>query len=164
MKRIIAVLLSVLLLVSLAACTMGTDGTTLNQDPSTIEETKAPKVDITKYDKDFDGMLQYLEDMELLSDKKGDKTEMLAEVIGAKQGVRYKLDSTNFVEFYEFDTENLSDDAKALIDGIADGGTYKVLSLEDMKGEISGTKKFVMLYPATSTYDFSKLTDELKNF
>ena len=164
MKRIIAVLLSVLLLVSLAACTMGTDGTTLNQDPSAVEETKAPKVDITKYKKDFDGMLQYLEDMELLSDKKDDKTEMLAEVIGAKQGVRYKIDSTNFVEFYEFDIDNLNDDAKALLNGIADGGTYKVLSLEDMKGEISGSEKFVMLYPATSTYDFSALTEELKNF
>lgn len=164
MKRIIAVLLSVLLLVSLAACTMGTDGTTLNQDPSAVEETKAPKVDITKYDKDFDGMLQYLEDMELLSDKKDDKTEMLAEIIGAKQGVRYKIDSTNFVEFYEFDIDNLNEDAKELLNGIADGGTYKVLSLEDMKGEVSGSEKFVMLYPATSTYDFSALTEELKNF
>lgn len=164
MKRIIAVLLSVLLLVSLAACTMGTDGTTLNQDPSAVEETKAPKVDITKYKKDFDGMLQYLEDMELLSDKKDSKTEMLAEIIGAKQGVRYKIDSTNFVEFYEFDTENLSADAKELLNGIADGGTYKVLSLEDMKGEVSGSEKFVMLYPAVSTYDFSALTEELKNF
>ena len=164
MKRIIAVLLSVLLLVSLAACTMGTDGTTLNQDPSAVEETKAPKVDITKYKKDFDGMLQYLEDMELLSDKKDAKTEMLAEIIGAKQGVRYKIDSTNFVEFYEFDIDNLNDDAKALLNGIADGGTYKVLSLEDMKGDVSDSEKFVMLYPATSTYDFSALTEELKNF
>ncbi len=164
MKKIIAVLLSVLLLVSLAACTMGTDGTTLNQDPSAVEETKAPKVDITKYDNDFDGMLKYLEDMELLSDKKDAKTEMLAEVIGAKKGVRYQIDSTNFVEFYEFDTEGLNDDAKALLSGIADGGTYKVLGLEDMKGEISDSEKFVMLYPATSSHDFSELTQELKNF
>lgn len=164
MKRIIAVLLSVLLMVSLAACTMGTDGTTLNQDPSSVEETKAPKVDIAKYDKDFDGMLKYLEDMELLSDKEDAKTEMLAEVIGAKQGVRYTIDASNFVEFYEFDIDNLNDDAKALLSGIADGGTYKVLSLEDMKGVVSDSEKFVMLYPATSTYDFSKLTEELKNF
>lgn len=164
MKRIIAVLLSVLLMISLAACTMGTDGTTLNQDPSSVEETKAPKVDVTKYDKDFDGMLKYLEDMELLSDKDDAKTEMLAEIIGAKQGVRYTIDASNFVEFYEFDIDNLNDDAKALLSGIADGGTYKVLSLEDMKGVVSDSKKFVMLYPATSTYDFSKLTEELKNF
>ncbi len=164
MKRLVAILLSVLLLISLAACTMGTDGTTLNQETTTEDATQAPKVDIGKYEKDFDGMQKYFMDMELISDDEDDKTEMQADVIGATQGVRYKTDTTNFVEFYEFDTDNLSDEAQALIDGIADGGTYTVLGIEDVKGEISGSKKFVMLYLASSTYDFSELTEELKNF
>lgn len=164
MKRIIALMLTLLMVVALSACTMGTDGTTLNQNTSETSATEAPKVDIEKYEKDFDGMQAYLIELELLSGDEDDKIETQADVIGAKTGVRYQLDTTNFVEFYEFDTAATPDEAVSVYDAISNGETYKVLGIEALKGEVSSSGKFIMLYPATSTYDFSELAEEFEKF
>lgn len=164
MKRIIAVLLLVLFACSLTACTMGTDGTALNKDTTATQQTEAPKVDVEKFDKDFDGMQEYLKEMELISSKDKDKTVMQADTIGAVNGVRYMLDTSHFVEFYEYDTVNLSDDASEIIDAISNGETYKVFSLKDVKGAMSGSGKFMILYPADSTYDYSEIIEEFSKF
>ncbi|MBR2714957.1 MAG: hypothetical protein IKB73_01975 [Ruminococcus sp.] len=164
MKRLVALLLCILVMISISACTMGTDGTQLNKDTSATEETKAPEVDITKYKKDFDSMQKYLIKMELLSDKKDAKTVMQADIIGAKTGVRYKLDTTNFVEFYELDTKATPDEGQKLYDAISSGKTYKVLGVEELEGVVSGSGKYLMLYPVTSSYDYSNLEKEFKKF
>ncbi|MBE6824503.1 MAG: hypothetical protein E7513_04070 [Ruminococcaceae bacterium] len=162
MKRLVALLLTILVMVSLSACTMGTDGTKLNQDPSAA--TEAPKVDINKFDKNFDGMQAYLKELKLISSKEADMTVTQADVIGAKKGVRYNIDAVHFVEFYEFDTKATPDEAQKVYDAIAKDGTYNVLGVEDVKGVISDSKKFVMLYPANSTYDYSEIIEEFKKF
>lgn len=164
MKRILAVLLLVLFVCSLTACTMGTDGTALNGNIEATEQTQAPDVDIAKYDKDFDGMQEYLKEMKLISSKDNSKTEMQADVIGAKKGVRYTIDSTNFVEFYEYDTEKLTDEASEIIYTISKGETYNVLSLTNVKGAVSQSGKYMMLYRADSTYDYSEIIDEFTKF
>lgn len=164
MKRLIAILLAVMVLVSLSACTVGTDGTKLGVDPTATEETQAPKADINSYDKTLDGMTEYFKEMELISKKEADKTVMQAEMIGAKNGVRFKVDATNFVEFYEIDTTATPDEAEKLIDAFENNENYKVLGIEDVKGVVSGSGKFVMLYSATSTYDYSKIKNEFVKF
>ncbi len=164
MKRLVAILLTVLLIVSLAGCTIGTDGTKLNGDTTTTEATEAEGVDIGKYEKDFNGMQEYFLELELISEKKEDKTVMQADIIGAKQGVRYKVDSTNFVEFYEIDITATPDEAVNVISAFTNDDVYKVLGFEDVKGEVSGSGKYVMLYPATSTYDYSKIVKEFIKF
>ncbi len=162
MKRLVALLLTILVLVSLSACTMGTDGTKLNQDPSAA--TEAPKVDINKFDKNFDGMQAYLKELKLISSKDEDKTITQADVIGAKQGVRYKIDAVHFVEFYEFDTKATPDEAQKVFDAITADETYNVLGIEDVKGAVSDSKKYVMLYPVNSTFDYSEIIEEFKKF
>ncbi len=164
MKRLVAILLSILVVVSLSACTMGTDGTKLNGNTEATDATQAPQADIDKYAKDFDGMQEYLKELELVSSKKDDKTVMQADLIGAKQGVRYKIDTTNFVEFYEFDIAATPDEAEKVLSAFANDETYKVLGLEDVKGVVSNSGKFAMLYPATSTYDYSKIEEEFVKF
>lgn len=164
MKRLVAILLSILVVVSLSACTMGTDGTKLNGGTDATEATQAPQADIDKYAKDFDGMQEYLKELDLISDKKGDKTIMQAELIGAKQGVRYKIDTTNFVEFYEFDITATPDEAENVLNAFNNGESYKVLGIEDVNGVVSNSGKYVMLYPATSTYDYSKIEEEFVKF
>lgn len=165
MKRLVAILMTVLIIMSLAGCSIGTDGTKLNgSDAASTDATEAPKVDIAKYNKDFNGMQEYLKDMERISDKEEDKTVMQADVIGAKQGVRYKIDSTNAVEFYEFDITATPDEAENVLSAFANDETYKVLGFEDVKGEVSSSGKFVMLYPATSSYDYSKIAEEFVKF
>ena len=164
MKRLVAILLSILVVVLLSACTMGTDGTKLNSGTEATETTQAPEVDIDKYAKDFDGMQEYLKELELISDKDSDKTVMQADLIGAKQGVRYKIDSTNSVEFYEFDITATPDEAKNILSSFKNSENYKVLGLEDVKGVVSDSGKYVMLYSATSAYDYSKIEEEFKKF
>lgn len=164
MKRIIAVLLLVLFVCSLTACTMGTDGTALNGNTEATQQTQAPDVDIAKYDKDFDGMQEYLKEMKLVSSKDSDKIQMQADVVGAVNGVRYMIDSTHFVEFYEYDADNLSEQASEIIDTISKGETYNVLSLTNVKGAVSQSGKYMMLYPADSTYDYSEIIDEFTKF
>ncbi len=162
MKRFLALLLCVLTIVSLSACTMGTDLSKMNQTSS--EATEAEKVDINKYDKDFDGMQEYLIELKLFNGKKDNKSETQADIIGAKQGVRYRIDATNIVEFYEFDITATPDEAENVLSAFKNGDTYNVLGIEDVKGVVSNSGKYVMLYPATSTYDYSKIEEEFVKF
>lgn len=164
MKRLVAILLTVLVLISLTACTMGTDGTQLGSETSATEATKAPQADINDYKKDFEGMQSYLKELELISSEEKNITKTQADIIGAENGVRYKIDATNFVEFYEINTEKMTDEASAMIDAFSSGNTYKVLDIEEVKGEVSTSGQFVMLYPANSTYDYSEISEEFKKF
>lgn len=164
MKKLLAILLLIMVVVSVSACTIGTDGTKLGTDANATEATEAPKADITKFEDNLDGMVKYLQELELISKKDADKTVTQADLIGAKSGVRFKLDSANFVEFYEFDTTATPDEAQKVIDAFSNNEIYKVLGIEDVKGVVSGSGKLVMLYPASSTYDYSKIKEEFVKF
>ena len=158
MKKIFAILLIIAIAVSLTAC-MGTTSGTSATTPT--EKVKIEDVDIKNYEKNFSGMLSQLYDSELIT---GDKTETQADVVGAKKGVRYNVDKTNFVEFYAVDTDATPDEAEKMFDSIADGGKYNPLGLQDMKGVVSGSGKYVMLYKADSSFDYSKIEKEFKKF
>ncbi len=158
MKKIFAILLIIAIAVSLTAC-MGTTSNTASTTPT--EKVKAEDVDIKNYEKNFSGMLSYLYDLELIT---GDKIETQADIVGAKSGVRYNVDKTNFVEFYAVDTDATPDQAVKMFDSIADDGTYDPLGLQKMKGVVSGSGKYVMLYKADSSFDYSKIEKEFKKF
>ena len=109
-------------------------------------------------------MQKYLVDMELLPSEDSAKSKTKADIVGAKAGVRYILNADSFVEFYQFDTKATPDEAQKLFDTVTDGGTYDVLGLTKLKGVVSDSGNFIMLYPANSKYDYSKITDEFKKF
>lgn len=158
MKRLVAILLTLLMVVSLAAC-----GGASTQNPTTAtEKVDVKDVKIDNYKKTFSGMQKYLLDLKLIS---GDnKIETQADLIGAKKGVRYNVDKTNFVEFYAFDIQATPDEAVKVYDCIANDKEYNVLGLEDLEGVVSKSGKYIMLYPASSTYDYSKIEKEFKKF
>lgn len=158
MKKIFALLLIIAIAVSLTAC-MGTSTST--ESTSATEKVKVEDVDIKNYDKTFSGMQKYLKDLELIT---GDETEIQASIIGAKKGVRYMVDKVNFVEFYAFDTKATPDEAEKVYDAISNGDVYDCLGLQDLKGVVSSSGKYVMLYKADSTYDYSKIEKEFKKF
>ena len=157
MKKIFAVLLIIAIAFSLTACM----GTTSSTGSTSATEVKVEDVDIKNYDKTFDGMQKYLKDLKLIT---GDKTETQADIVGAKKGVRYNVDKTNFVEFYAVDITATPDEAQKMFDSIADGGTYDPLGLQGLKGVVSGSGKYVMLYKADSSFDYSKIEKEFKKF
>ncbi len=157
MKKIFAILLIVAIAISLTAC-MGSGADT---GSTKATEIKVEDVDIKNYEKTFSGMQKYLKDLKLIS---GDKIELQADLIGAKKGVRYTADKVDFVEFYAFDLDNMTKEGKEVYDAISKGDTYDVLGLQEMKGVISKSGKYMMLYKADSTYDYSKIEKEFKKF
>lgn len=157
MKKIFAILLIVAIAISLTAC-MGTGADT---GSTKATEIKVEDVDIKNYEKTFDGMQQYLKDLKLIS---GDKIELQADLIGAKKGVRYIADKTNFVEFYAFDLDNMTEEGQKMYDAISKGESYDPLGLQELKGAVSKSGKYMMLYKADSTFDYSKIEKEFKKF
>ena len=83
----------------------------------------------------------------------------LCSVIGAKDGDRYNFNVDNsavFVELYEYDTDNLNDDAKRVIGEVQKEGKYYVFgesSKEDAascEASISINGKYMVSYTLTS--------------
>lgn len=163
MKKIIALLLVVLFAASLTACSIDTTHAP-GATEATAQSEEINKVNIDDYDKDFKGMQKYLVDMELISDKKDATTVTNAEVIGAKSGIRYELDSSNFVEFYELYTDSTPDEAQAVYDSIKEDGTYTVLGIRKVNGVYSNSGKFLVIYPTGSSYNYDEIIDEFKKF
>lgn len=162
MKKIIALLLIVLFMVSLTACSI--DTTNAPGATQATQKEEAPEIDINNYEKDFDGLQKYLVDMELIKDEKDFKIETNAQIIGAKKGIRYELDKTNFVELYELYTDSTPDEAQQVYDSIQDSGTYTVLNIRKMNGVYSSSGKYLLIYPADSTYDYSEIVEEFEKF
>ena len=169
MKKISIICLTLVLVFSafsLTACGEDPLYKSASADEAATEDAKT--VDINDFEKTFDGMQNYLTECGLLpkADKKNNpKSEMYADIIGAKQGVRYTLNSSAFIEFYEYDAESTNataDQVKAQLDK---DGTFKVAEeLETLNGVFSDSKKFLAVYNANIKYDYDKILDEFKKF
>lgn len=168
MKKIFALILCILMIGSLCAC--GADplynGGVATADETAVAETEAKKADITKYEKTFDGMQEYLIDSELLPSDEKVKSETLGSLIGAKEkGSRYMLSSSAFIEFYEYDLENLNDVANNIFSQIEKDGTFVVAEgLETLTGVKSSSGKFLAVYNKNLSYDYDKIISEFKQF
>ena len=158
MKRLIAILLCVLMLFAFAGCTIGTDG--LKEEKENDKTSSTNTADKT-YEKNFDDLCKCLKDKGLVE---GNSKKIAAELIGAKKGVRYFVDKTNFVEVYEIDTKATPDEAEKMIGAVTKGEAYDVLGFSKLKGAVSASGRFVILYPQDSKFDYSKIIAELKNF
>lgn len=160
MKRIIAILLVVITLFAFAGCSIGT-----NNAPTEAKETKKTETSDAKaddYKKNFDTMVKYFVDKEIVS---GDPVKTRAELIGAQKGVRYMVKGRDFVEFYEINTKATPDEAQNLYDTVSQGKVYNVYNgVSQLKGAVSSSGKYIMLYPASSEYDYSKIIAEFKKF
>ena len=174
MKKISIVCLALVLIFSafsLNACGEDPLYKTASADEAATEDSKT--VDINDFEKTFDGMQKYLIACKLLPDpdskenaKKGDlKSDMYAGIIGAKQGVRYTLSSSAFIEFYEYDTENNNATADQVTAQLNKDGTFKVAEeLETLTGKFSDSGNFLAVYNSTIKYDYDKILEEFKKF
>ena len=152
MKKIIALIMALLMALSLSACFGSTTGT------STADEANAKE--ISAYSKDFDGLQQYIKDL----NGSASKAEIYYDILGAKDGVRYVLNNNAYVEIYDF-TGADSDTAKAILADIKDDGTFQpVPDGTSMTAVITDSGNFVLAWDATRSYDYAKkvATDELK--
>lgn len=152
MKKIIALVTALIMVLSLSACFGSTSGT------STADEANA--ADVSAYDKTFEGLQKYITDR----NGSASKSEIYYEIVGAKDGVRYVLNNNAYVEIYDF-TDADSDTAKAILADIRDDGTFQpVPDGTGMTAVITDSGSYVLAWDATRSYDYANkvATDELK--
>ena len=91
----------------------------------------------------------------------GDPVDMAADFIGAKSGVQYRFSyegSNNVtVELYEFDLDNLSDEAQAVLNSVQQNGSFTVIGQEVTDAYLSESGKYMMIYRDTQTNEKNEL-------
>lgn len=125
----------------------------------TEDAPKAASVKQSDYNNDLEGLEKYLNALGYIPDDCKPVEMTLCSVIGAKDGDRYNFNVDNsavFVELYEYDTDNLNDDAKRVIGEVQKEGKYYVFgesNKEDaasFEASISINGKYMVSYTLTS--------------
>ena len=175
MKKIISAILLAVTAVSLSGCMQS--GNKLEK----LSTENAPDADTIKtsdYANNLEGLEKYLTALDYIP-KEAQATEMLSNVIGAKSGRRYNFivdNSTVSVELYEYDTDNLGEEGKRVVDEVKSGGEFyvfdKSVKLDEniaYEASLSDSGKYLLIYTDTST-DISNIqrkadfTQKVKEF
>ncbi len=175
MKRFFAaVLCTGLLAVSFAGCGYKDALTTQRASEATqdqVEETTVPKPEATEFDDSFDGLCSYFAELGYIavSDGKIDTSKevtMDSSLVGAKDGKKYKNTYNGkqiTIELYSFDTDNLNDTAKGVIESVEKDGTFTILGLEPVTAYLSDNGKYMLIYTDNSI-DKEKPDTEANNY
>lgn len=174
MKKIILTVMAAAMVFSCTACvSTGTQYETIY----TSEAPDASSVKQDDYEDDLDGLTKYLIALGY-APQNTTATKMLSETIGAKDGVRYVYivnSNTVDLELYEYDTENLTDRAKEVLDEVKKNGRFTLFT-DDETGEsqtfdaiLSDNGKYLMIYIDSSTDENNvahkkALTEAFKGF
>lgn len=138
MKKLIAICLSIIAVVSLVGCG--------SQSAAVPTENKVTVEDIESGTTGVDSMCKKMRELEYIPN---DGVKMNAEIIGAAKGYRFQDSvngSTMTVELYEFDTKNLSDTAKATIADVKEKGSFTIFGREVTGASMSENEKYMMVY------------------
>ena len=116
MKKIIALVTALILVLSLAACGGNTGSSTADE---------SAKADVSTYTKDFEGLQKYIADR----NQNGTTAEIYYDILGADNGVRYVLNGNAYVEIYDFSKADNAT-AKAILEDVKDDGVFVFVSLD----------------------------------
>ncbi len=142
MKKIIFLLCAVGMLIGLSACSS-------KPAENNEEALNTVPVDSSKVDKkSLEDLVSY---MKSKTDLSGSKVKMAAEYVGAKEGIKIKTEKGN-VEFYIYDMDNLSDDAKTIINSIKEKSSFIMTGGIEVKAS-SFKEPFLMLCDSYSDKD-----------
>jgi hypothetical protein len=154
MKKLSAILiLGVILVFTFTGCgqdalvksTSATTATDASGNTEKTAETESKKVSKDDYDKNLNGLAKYFNDLGYLSTD--NKTEMQADLIGAKSGNRYTKDTVT-VELYQFDTKKTNDTVEA----VKKDGKFTIYEKE-VEAYVSDNGKYLMIYSDTAVTD-----------
>ncbi len=93
---------------------------------------------------------------------KDTKSQTLAGVIGADEGVRYKAQvgkSNFYVELYSYDPNNLNDKASSIINEIQQTGQFTMMDYS-VSAVMSNNNKYMMIYSDTSNDELNLNTKQ----
>lgn len=174
MKKLFAVLLIAALMFSLTGCFGAPNN-------SSSDVTVTPH-ELDYYTKDFYGLQLYLVDHSLIpyvdlanykpatngepatDADSGVRTRVFYDLLGADNGIRYTVSGNVIIEIYDFSSASSELAKKSLADIKDDGKITVEGSSVQMTGVISQSGKYVILYNANHDYEYSKITDVLKNW
>ena len=157
MKKIVFLFVSLALAVSSAACTSSSTTTY-----ETIYTSSAPEADTVSeddYEDSLDGLVEYLMALGYIPES-SEATEMLSSVIGAEVGVRYVYyvnSSSVVLELYEYDTDNLNEEAVRILNEVKADGEFALFETSDsdedqiFEAVLSNSEKYLMIYTDSST-------------
>lgn len=155
-KMIAAVLMASFIAISAAGCgyndalekaSQATQQTTsATQQNATEDETKVSDAD---YKDNFEGLCSYMMDKGYYT-KDTKTTEMDSSFIGAKQGIKYSVSNELAIEFYEYDTKNLNDKAKKIVNEVKSSNSFTIIEGYPVNAAyLSNNGKYLMIYNST---------------
>ncbi len=159
MKKILLLVLLLSTLLVSGGC-FGTGGPVL-EEVKIEEAADVEKIKTDNYTKNLLGLEKYLVALGYIPEK-SEPTELMCSVIGAKDGDRFnfKVDgAVVYVELFEYDTDNLNDDAKRVIGEVEKDGKYYVfgenanVSNATYEAALSTNKKYLVSYTVNSSDD-----------
>ncbi len=156
MKKILLFVILLSTIVVFGGC-FGAGGPSL-EEVKTDAAADAEKIKMDSYTKDLVGLEKYLIDLGYIPEK-AEPQELMCSVLGAKDGDRFnfKVDgAVVYVELFEYDTDNLNDDAKRVIGEVEKDGKYYVFGETGVNGNaayeafLSKNKKYLVSYTVNS--------------
>lgn len=172
MKKLLIFIMGVVLVFTMAGCSVGVGNVTGTADGQLVTEedlkqqeeeasANAEKENIT--DEDFEdnlaGLESYFKKLGIIAED-ASKIEMDASFIGAKEGIKYTFsytlsekNSVNIsMELYEFDLENLDQAGESTIQSVKEKGSFIILNNE-VKATLSNSGKYLMIYTDNGSAD-----------
>ncbi|MGN0536973.1 MAG: hypothetical protein ACI4M3_03220 [Acutalibacteraceae bacterium] len=156
MKKIILAVMAAAMIFSCTAC-VGNSAQIEVVYTSEAPDAKTIKAD--DYEDNLEGLTKYLIALGY-APKNTAATKMLAETIGAKDGVRYVFvvnSSSVDLELYEYDTKNLNDKAKEVLEDVKKNGKFTLFTdsetgeTQTFEATLSDSGKYLMIYMDSSS-------------
>ena len=145
-KRVLLIVAAMSLLVAVGLT--GCGGTTV-EDPNAVSNTSSAPVssmamsDVTE--DNLNGLLTYLKGNGAIN---GETKEMKPEMIGAVDGKMIQViygDQTALAEIYEFDKNNLNDQANQVLENARNNGKFTSMDGE-LTAVLSNNEKYLLIY------------------
>lgn len=162
MKKFV-IIFAILICFTLSACGAGDVGSAeymaekqkISEASSIAENEPEPT-----WSNDLDGLAECFEWHSYVL--KDTKSQTIADVIGANEGVRYKAQvgkSNFYVELYSYDPNNLNDKASLVINEIQQTGQLTMIDYS-VPAIMSNNNKYMMIYSDTSSDELNLNTKQ----
>lgn len=159
MKKSVLISAAVIMCLIFTSCGAGNVGVSSSASKKTTSAVSS-EVSDKSADDTLGGLQTYMKKAAGLS---GDATNMRADIIGAKSGVKYVYGHNGknnvTVEFYSFDLSNLNDSAKKNIASVKKNGYFTIMD-KNINAVMSDSGKYLMIYTNSSNDSENKAYDK----
>ena len=118
---------------------------------TTVEKAEEKEnINYADYEDTLEGLCKYFNELGYIQHKENNYTKMDASLIGAKEGRKYAVNKNLTIELYVYNTSNLDDTAKSIIDSVKKDGKFTILDLPSVTAYMSDNEKYLMIYTDNS--------------